>query len=242
MRTIDAGIIAELESSEFSPFYLLHLSIDDTDYRYTDCDVPITFDSNTHAPLGFSFQSAQYSVSRIVDKIQIKIDNLDSVMTSIFVGGTPQGAAVELSIVLYNASGGAFASSGTLIDTAGVDLLDTAGEDLLDTVSESGASTLSGKTVIFDGEIDSWQLNEESLKVTVTSILARWSQRTLSKHPKSCRWKVFKGTECQYAGAETWCDRTHVRCTALSNTAHYGGFRWLPSLVDKDIWWGKKPK
>ena len=165
---------------------------------------------NVYTPHGFRFQSASYSAGRIVDQVQIEIDNLDSVMTSVFVDGTPQGEDVVLMM--------------TVVD-----------DDR--TLVSSGADEI----ILFDGQIDSWVLDEEKLKVTVTSALSKWSQKTLSKHPKSCRWKVFKGTECQYAGGEAWCDRTYIRCAALSNTANYGGFRFLPSLVDKAIWWGRQP-
>ncbi|MEN6439767.1 MAG: hypothetical protein ABFD97_14425 [Syntrophobacter sp.] len=37
-----------------------------------------------------------------------------------------------------------------------------------------------------------------------------------------CNWE-FKGLECAYAGAETECDRTFKRCTALGNTGRFGG-------------------
>jgi len=209
-RPIDADILTKLESKQFRPFYLLHMDIDSVDYRYTDCDVPIVHDTNVYTHRGFRFQSATYSAGRIVDQVQIEIDNLDSVMTSVFVDGTPQDEDVLLMMVVVD-------DDGTLVEDTDPEI------------------------IIFDGQIDSWVLDEEKLKVTVTSALSKWSQKTLSKHPKSCRWKVFKGTECQYAGGETWCDRTYARCIALSNTANYGGFRFLPSLVDKAIWWGSNP-
>lgn len=94
---------------------------------------------------------------------------------------------------------------------------------------------------IFEGLIDSWSMSEGKIEITVANILSQWAQRTLSKHSASCRWKEFKGTECGYAGSETWCDRTYARCEVLSNTASFGGFRWLPSIVDKEIWWGRVP-
>jgi len=40
-------------------------------------------------------------------------------------------------------------------------------------------------------------------------------------------------------GAADWCDRTYTKCVTLSNTTNYGGFRWLPSIVDREIWWGR---
>jgi len=44
---------------------------------------------------------------------------------------------------------------------------------------------------------------------------------------------------CRYAGGETWCDRTWERCLALNNTINFGGFRWLPGLFDKEVYWGQ---
>lgn len=44
--------------------------------------------------------------------------------------------------------------------------------------------------------------------------------RILKNH---CRF-IFKGTLCAYAGAETTCNKTLVRCRALSNSERFGGF------------------
>lgn len=115
---------------------------------------------------------------------------------------------------------------------------------LMVAVVDSKGSVLdsgSAYTTLFDGEIDDWSLDESKISISITSILTKWAQKTLSKYSASCRWKKFKGTECTYSGGETWCDRTYVRCTALGNTANFGGFRWLPSIVDKEIWWGRIP-
>ena len=38
-----------------------------------------------------------------------------------------------------------------------------------------------------------------------------------------CRYDIFKGDRCQYAGAETTCDRTIARGRALNNSNHFGG-------------------
>jgi hypothetical protein len=205
MRTINASIISELQAEELRPFLLLAMTIDSTTYRYTDCDVPIHL-TNTYNPLGFKFSNVKYSLSNVVDKVDIEVDNIDSVQTALFVDGTPQGGAVVLSGVYLDA-------------------------DLKIVNAEA--------VTLFEGEIDSWNLSESSLRVTVTSIFYNWNQRTLSKHSPSCRWKEFKSTECDYAGGQTWCDRTYDRCIVLANTTNYGGFRWLPSIVDKEIWWGR---
>lgn len=92
---------------------------------------------------------------------------------------------------------------------------------------------------LFEGIIDEWSLNESEVSITVSSLLVTWNNRTLAKHSSSCRWKQFKGRECGYRGTETWCDRSYTRCAALGNQANFGGFRWLPSIADKEVWWGR---
>jgi hypothetical protein len=91
---------------------------------------------------------------------------------------------------------------------------------------------------LFEGEIGAWQLAEDIINLTVTNQFAQWSQKTLSIHSASCRWKVFKGTECAYSGDVSVCDRTYEQCLSYGNTANFGGYRYLPSLVDKQVWWG----
>jgi lambda family phage minor tail protein L len=43
-----------------------------------------------------------------------------------------------------------------------------------------------------------------------------------------CQYKIFKGTECGYAGAETSCNRTFARCEALNNKSRFGGQPAIP--------------
>ena len=103
MRTINASILSELQSEQLRPFFLLSWTIDGTTYRYTDCDIPITV-TNEYSPLGFRFSNIKYSLSNIVDKVDIEIDNVDQVQTAIFVDGTPQGSSVTLSLVTLDSN------------------------------------------------------------------------------------------------------------------------------------------
>jgi len=91
---------------------------------------------------------------------------------------------------------------------------------------------------LFRGMVAEWELTESKLRVKLVNEFVYWSKRTLRTCQASCRWG-FKGTECTYAGAETWCDQSYDRCQALSNTNSFGGFRFLPSLEEKKIWWGR---
>jgi len=91
---------------------------------------------------------------------------------------------------------------------------------------------------IFRGLVSTWKLTEPKAEIVLMNEFVFWNKRTLRKHQASCRW-AFKGTECTYAGAETWCDRSYARCGALSNTDNFGGERWLPDLMEREIYWGK---
>jgi hypothetical protein len=97
---------------------------------------------------------------------------------------------------------------------------------------------------IFIGSIDGWNVDESDLQMYVANDMSNWNQRPLNKHGASCRWKKFKGNNsaspCHYSGYESWCDRSYSRCMALGNSANFGGFRWLPSLETKEIFWGHK--
>jgi len=97
------------------------------------------------------------------------------------------------------------------------------------------------RVVYFAGTIDSWGLAADSAKtITLTNKLAQWNRMTGNLHPSSCRYKQFKEAPCNYAGDALECDRSYTRCQELGNTANYGGFRWLPDLETKELWWGRE--
>ena len=90
------------------------------------------------------------------------------------------------------------------------------------------------------GFISSWELSSDNqVRISVKNEAMLWAKKTLRIHSSSCPW-VFKGTECGYSGTATWCDRNYARCGELLNTDNYGGFRFLPSIMEKEIWWGRQ--
>lgn len=92
---------------------------------------------------------------------------------------------------------------------------------------------------ILRGIIGGYELYDENkARVTITNEFILWSKKCLRPQSSSCPWE-FKGTECAYAGAESWCDQSYDRCAALINTVHFGGERFMPSMVEKEIWWGR---
>jgi hypothetical protein len=211
MRSISQDIIDKLESSEITVFHLLEFTVNETTYYYTDCEVKIAHavdgtDVQTYLPRAFDFDPVSYSSNDIVDSCSIRVDNLDSVLTALFVDNVIIEETAKLYLIIFD-------DDNTIIDSQ----------------------------LIFNGLINDFQIDESELKMTVTSIFAKWDQSSGSNHSALCRWKKFKGTECGYSGSETECDRTYGRCTQLENSDNFGGFRWLPKIEDVLIWWGPTP-
>lgn len=61
-----------------------------------------------------------------------------------------------------------------------------------------------------------------SLSIGFDFLLAYLPSRTM--HQRFCRWRVFKGTECKYAGADTTCEMLWEDCVSKGNTLNFGGF------------------
>jgi len=121
------------------------------------------------------------------------------------------------------------------------EILKQTSDSIVPVITETSSISIAASLELFEGIIDNWKMEEGRISVEVTNIFARWQRRTLSRHSPSCRWPVFKGTYCTYTGSGTWCDRSYKRCLTLGNQDNFGGFRWLPSIIDKEIWWGKIP-
>jgi hypothetical protein len=211
-RIISSEIQEQLESSQLFPYFLYEFQDNGANWwKYTSLDVSQWFThsegpSGQFYPLGFEFESITYSVGNIVDDASMRIDNLDQIMSALFVGDVLQGNTARIY--------------------AGV--LDPDGKEL-------------GTMKIFEGEIDSWELDETEMRLTLASLFTKWDAKSYGKHSSSCRWKVFRGVECQYAGDAVVCDRSYTRCDELTNTERFGGFRFLPELENKTIWWGPTP-
>jgi hypothetical protein len=94
---------------------------------------------------------------------------------------------------------------------------------------------------MFQGKIDSYDKTTSVLSVSVASFHSLWNKKAMEISTPTCR-RNFGRPDCGYVGAETWCDRSRARCVVLANTDRFNGFRFLPDLVDKDIWWGQEPK
>jgi len=105
----------------------------------------------------------------------------------------------------------------------------------------NSAGTTLGITNLFQGIIGEWEIREDRATIRALNELVLWRKRPLRTASATCPW-TFRGTECAYAGGGGWCDQSYSRCYELSNTDNFGGFRFLPALMEKQIWWGRLPK
>lgn len=137
--------------------------------------------------------------------------------------------------------------SSAIVDTLSMDL-DDVNRELLEGLGDLNVEEFPvvvtyvildylGKVVVdlvyFDGFLDHWHYVPGKIVITAASILLQHNRNTLSTFSGSCRWRVFKGARCSYAGGGTECDRSYSQCETYQNEINYGGFRWLPSMVTK---------
>lgn len=208
-RNLSTAIIDELAGLEMFPFLLLDLTDGTTDYKYTTLDVPIYITASGTTASG-TYQPKGF-----------KFESINSTVSNVMDDCTLR--IDDLDDVLKAAFVGGVIRGQTA--SVHVGLIDS-NEDVIGTV------------LLFTGEVDSFTIDELELRLVIGSIFTKWAHQAYNKHSSSCRWKVFKGVECAYAGAETWCDRSNTRCIVLNNEANFGGFKWLPSIENKKFQWG----
>lgn len=94
-------------------------------------------------------------------------------------------------------------------------------------------------TALFYGEIDDWDMQEGEINIGIVNAHSRWPKKKTARHPSSCRWSAFKDEDCKYVGSDTTCDRSYKDCFSKGNQLNFGGFRFLPSIENKEVWWGR---
>lgn len=209
-RNLNQEIIDELAGFQMFPFTILDLTDGETNFKYSSTDVPITL-SGYAEPVTAS--GTYMPVGFKLESIKQTVSNVqDKTTLNIEIDNTLKNALVG------NVMRGQPASIH-------VGLIDSNND-------------VMGVVLLFDGEFDSFNMDESNVKITVGSIFTKWNQASFGKHSSSCRYKVFKGDRCTYSGTEVNCDRSKTRCTTLENTDNYGGFPWLQSIENKKIQWG----
>jgi len=232
MRDLSSFVEAAMAAETGKMFWFLEFQFD-TIIRYTDADVDLYGVSNFYnsATEGSNFLVTEGDAYLITEQ------------------GYESNKFETMPFEIQTINFGAKTSvDKVIVDIANVDLQMSAiflNEDVINKWGilqigflDSNNTMIDQPIEIFRGLVSTWKLTEPKAEIVLMNEFVFWNKRTLRKHQASCRW-AFKGTECTYAGAETWCDRSYARCGALSNTDNFGGERWLPDLMEREIYWGK---
>lgn len=100
-----------------------------------------------------------------------------------------------------------------------------------------------GTVIYFDGILDQISAKKQSVKFNIYNHMILWKKKVPRRtHQPTCTWTFKDTATCKYTDVQTTCDKSYDQCLSYGNSVNFGGFRWLPSLVDKQIWWGKIPR
>ena len=238
MKSFDPSIVLELAKEGFIFFLLTAIELQSGTVRYADADIDLWYGGNKYDSSDFTFDQVATSGSMGVDSVSVTYNNATRAMAAVVLSEDILGRPFTLSFVCCVSS----SSIGTVDTEAGIDLILEGG--LVDgeaMMLEAGENTIIGGHDLFYGLVSDWKITEESVWMEIQNELAFWSKKPLRKCSSSCPWE-FKGTECTYSGVETWCDQSYERCYALLNSDNFGGFRFLPEIEEKEIWWGRSPE
>ena len=233
MKTFDTALIAELLKQEAIPFWFIDLDLVSATYRYTDMDIDYVLDGNRYYARDVSIGNITGNAGMSVDSVSLSISNADLIISTLFMAEEVRGRPITLSMSAFRKRG-----EEKVYDIAGNVVVAIAGDDVV--VRDAGISLVGSISPLWRGLISSYRITDNAVEIELVSELILWNKKPLRQQTASCRWN-FKGAECRYAGAETTCDQTYDRCTALSNTDNFGGFRWLPDMMEMELWWGKVP-
>jgi len=216
MRNFDPDMAAELLKETTQQFFMIQFGFS-TPYYCTDLDIPVYYDGNKYLPRDFDLGDINYAAALSVDKLSVEIDNVDSQLSAMLLGEDVRNKWV------------------------------TVYRGLIRPAEPPTQAQEIYVAPIFQGLLDGWEDTEPKARIDVVNEFVLWKKKTLRLAQATCPW-TFKGEECAYSGAETWCDQSYERCVALGNNlgtggvGGFGGFRFLPAISEKEIWWGRTPK
>jgi hypothetical protein len=174
---------------------------------FTDSDAPVLWNGIVWAPKGVGYSKVEEKLGYEIDTFTVTVDNIDDSMIAWALNSDPTGQWAEARKGFCDGQ---------------VD-----GEGHLILVNDETA-------LIFGGRITSLKVAED-MEFDVKSALDLYNQRALKVLQQvTCRFQGingFKGPNCGYSGAETVCNYTAARCTALGNYARFGGY---PDVTTKN--------
>lgn len=208
---IPRRILTPSSGSYKMPFYLFEFFFTDT-LRYTDTDLTVVWSGNTYNPVPIAISGFDKSSLNFSEALTIKTQNVDRAIAAVILGETIQGKQASIYVSEWMAPG-----------------------------------SFSNPTVVFKGQFDGVSIAEgydtADVSLEIRNEFVKWDMPVpRSTFAGTCQWKFKSDTPgCQYTGAASLCNKTWERCEELANVNRFRGFRWLPMLQDKEIWWGRNP-
>ena len=212
MKAFDSAISAELAKESFQPYWLLDIATT-TPMRYTDLDLGTYHDGNLYVSRGMKIGNITSGATVSAEKVEIELDDADQVVTAYLLNEDVRNKAASLYF-------------GVIARTA------------------VGLETQLSRHVqeVWRGLCGGWWLSGDAdCTITLTHESIFWKKQVLRMQSSSCQWP-FKGTEeCGYSSEAGWCDKSYDRCKKLASSDNFGGFRFIPDLAEKELWWGRNP-
>lgn len=267
MRTFPALYSTEIAKEAFRVCHLFKLELTST-YRWTDFSDDIYFDSNWWTRKDVKFDAAQLSLDSKVDSTTLLFTNVDKAMTDLVLGEKIAGKPVTIYRHVIDKNLDPIGTTGEadsiILFYGKLDRAEGNRRRLsiqcfnhfiywqkktprrrfsvnCGWASFKDTSLVVGTdTKIYGAKVDHVAAAANK-PVTGADYADYWEEMGTSGATWASGTYYYRG-ECRYAGAETACDRTWKRCSELSNTDNYGGFRHLGYLSGKDVMWGKVAK
>jgi hypothetical protein len=261
MRTLPSQLTAELTKDFFCAVQLFIFEWSTT-WRWTSYPQDIYYGGNWYVSKKLNFDAVALSMNPKVDSVNIQIDDVDRKTTKIILSEDikdkrawiylapldknlqPLGTAILLFLGYCDAAARAIGKKEFEI-TLYNDMIKwrrltprrittpTCIWDFKDGPAKVIGSTSSTYTCILDhcGHSSNYPTtgaNWATYWALAGSGGATWAEGN---------WYTV-GT-CRYSGVQTWCDRSWDRCNTLSNTLNFGGFKYLPGIIGRKVYWGQ---
>jgi hypothetical protein len=261
MRTLPIELAAEL-TKDFFCFQTLFILEWSTTYRWTSFGQDIYYGGNWYLSKKIEFDSVALSLNPKVDSTTIRIDDVGRKLTKIILSEDIKDKRVWIYLLPLDKDIQPLGAASLLFmgycDSASRPI-DQKSFDIKIYNDMIKWKRLTPRRITTPTCI--WDFKNGPSKVigstsnTYTCILqhcghssnypttgANWATYWTLSGSGGIAWVegdwYMEGT-CKYAGAETWCDRSWDRCYALSNTINFGGFRYLPGIIGRQINWGQ---
>lgn len=214
MRSLPASVLTELAGGTDDTNYLVYIiDLEFSTPKYlTNADIDIYHEGKKYEARGMDFGPVEYSISPTADKVSVDIDDVDATVRTIIQTSEVRGKRYFMRLAALNSK-----------------------------------AKVIGTVTHFDGILDSYSAAkaQRSVHFNIYNHMILWKKKLPRRsHTPTCAWTWKDPLTCKYSGGVTDpCDQSWDKCKATyGNQINFGGFRWLPSLVDKQIWWGKIPK